>query len=503
MADRLAKIAMDTGASIQVQATYARGVITEAAAFLDNDVNHWLEASQAEHYELQGPAMTASDLIISRQDCAQRHSAVRGLVLPNLQVSAGNVVFTLTIVASNLLIGGLIGLVIILIFEIPGSTANEHLDLHASEATTSSNYSQESLQDPDAMPHPHNTYVEETDGERKPPKTPKFWTTHMSLYVKGFLWLTLGYMFYIATTTIGEATVASFGASWEVRFEPLLVLMVASCLAGHYSLIRHDMHVILDTVAPYMFLPFFVMTGAALKLDMVVDTLPLMSLYVCLRFGAVFIACYLGLADEMRKLSSDPWAGEFAVTIVAAVVVNQIIGPVLCAFGLRRAGESRYERRAETQPVEDGVDGSDNDDSVNGGRALQSRLPSNTTQDPSTLLPFHEVKSAVIVGEDEVAFEIALELSLCGAHVKVPLLDKEHADKWQTISETIFQRSAKGELIQYKNKAKEHEREEHMEEMSSAFSIKRLLHKLRPGIALYSSSICHNLHILNHISHDR
>ncbi|CAI5703649.1 unnamed protein product [Peronospora effusa] len=414
----------------------------------------------------------------------------------DLQISAGNAVFTLAIVVSNLLLGGLIGLVIILIFEIPGSTANEHLDLHTSEATTSSPYSQESSQDPDTMPHPHNAYVEETDGERKPPKDPKFWTTHMSLYVKGFLWLTLGYMFYIATTTIGEATVASFGASWEVRFEPLLVLMVASCLAGHYSLIRHDMHVILDTVAPYMFLPFFVMTGAALKLDMVVDTLPLMSLYVCLRFVTVFIACYLGgrfllkltprqynnlwltltpqagvalgLADEMRKLSSDPWAEEFAVTIVAAVVVNQIIGPVLCAFGLRRAGESMYERRAETQPVEGSVDGSDNDGSVNGGTALQSRPPSNITQDPRTLLPFHEIKSAVIIGGDEVAFEIALELSLYGAQVNVPLLDKEQADRWQTISETILQRSAKGESIQYKNKVKEPEREEHMEEMSSA-----------------------------------
>ncbi|POM59083.1 Hypothetical protein PHPALM_36183 [Phytophthora palmivora] len=91
-----------------------------------------------------------------------------------------------------------------------------------------------------------------------------------------------------------RAIAAAYGLSWEIKFEPLLVLMVASCLAGHYTPIRHDMHVILDTVAPYVFLPFFVMTGAALKLDQVVNAIPLMSLYVVLRFVVIFIACYVG-----------------------------------------------------------------------------------------------------------------------------------------------------------------------------------------------------------------
>ncbi|KAK1937000.1 hypothetical protein P3T76_009778 [Phytophthora citrophthora] len=426
-----------------------------------------------------GATMTAEFVVlvsfsISRIICS--------IYCADLNVSVGNLIFTLAIVASNLLLGALIGLVIILIFQIPGSTADEHLDLQDLQATTQSTYSHKDLEaspDPDRMPHPHNAYVESTDEGRRP----KFWTTRMSLYVKGFLWLTMGYVFYISTTTISEATVASYGLSWEVKFEPLLVLMVGSCLAGHYSLIRHDMHVILDTVAPYMFLPFFVMTGAALKLDKVLDAIPLMSLYVCLRFVSVFIACYLGgrfllklsprqynnlwltmtpqagvalgLANEVKALSSEPWAAEFAATIVAAVVVNQIIGPVLCAIGLSRAGESMYDRVAEAQPVDNG------DISSESGRSLRSRLSSsNITQgngDPRVLLPFYQVKSAVVIGEDEVAFEIALELSLYGAQVTVPLLDKEQADKWHTINETILKRSAKGELIQYKNKVKERE----------------------------------------------
>ncbi|ETK88302.1 hypothetical protein L915_07436 [Phytophthora nicotianae] len=441
-----------------------------------------------------GATMTAEFVVlvsfsISRIICS--------IYCADLSVSVGNLVFTLAIVASNLLLGALLGLVIILIFQIPGSAAEEHMDLHDPTSITASNYSQyrdlEAATDPDRMPHPHNAYVEAIDRRRT--KRPEFWTTRVSLYVKGFLWLTMGYVFYISTTTISEATVASYGLSWEVKFEPLLVLMVASCLAGHYSLIRHDMHVILDTVAPYMFLPFFVMTGAALKLDKVVDAIPLMSLYVCLRFVSVFIACYfggrfllklpprqynnlwltmtpqagvaLGLANEVKALSTEPWAAEFAATIVAAVVVNQIIGPVLCAIGLSRAGESKYDRVAEAQPADGET--SESDGSAHGGRSLlhtRSRLSSsNITQgngDPRALLPFYKVKSAVVIGEDEVAFEIALELSLYGAQVNVPLLDKEQAEKWHSINETILKRSAKGDLIQYKNKIEDREKNDQM-----------------------------------------
>ena len=83
MADRLASVAMDTGASIQEHGSTETNVVEAATAFLDNDLNHWLETSQAEYQELQGPVMTPRSLIISRQESARRRSAVRGLVLPS------------------------------------------------------------------------------------------------------------------------------------------------------------------------------------------------------------------------------------------------------------------------------------------------------------------------------------------------------------------------------------------------------------------------------------
>ena len=47
MADRLADIAMDTAASIQVDSCTEHRVVLEATTFICNNVNHWLEASQA------------------------------------------------------------------------------------------------------------------------------------------------------------------------------------------------------------------------------------------------------------------------------------------------------------------------------------------------------------------------------------------------------------------------------------------------------------------------
>ena len=65
MADRLANIAMDTGASIQEHDFAEVNVVKAATAFLDNDVNHWLETSHAEYQEPQGPVMTPRNMIIS------------------------------------------------------------------------------------------------------------------------------------------------------------------------------------------------------------------------------------------------------------------------------------------------------------------------------------------------------------------------------------------------------------------------------------------------------
>ncbi|POM78122.1 Hypothetical protein PHPALM_4389 [Phytophthora palmivora] len=380
-----------------------------------------------------GATMTAEFVVLVSFSISR---IVCSIYCAELDVSMGNLMFTLSIVMSNILLGVLLAGLTFIIFQIPGgehhehAPVNDHADTNADVRPSNSTHYSQVKGTPvsvDTMPHPHNAFVEDIEQGKSTAESSSFLTPQTSLCLKGFIWLAMGYVFYISTTTIAKATDAAFGLSWEVKFEPLLVLMIAACIAGHHTGIRHDMHVILDTAAPYMFLPFFVMTGAALKLDQVVHAIPLMTVYVLLRYVAIFIACYvggrfllklspkqynnlwltmtpqagvaLGLANEVKAMSEDTWAADFAATIVAAVVVNQI------------------------------------------------------------------VQNAVVIGDDEVAFEVALELSLYGAQVNVPLLDEERTSKWQKMNETILKRTAKGDLISYKNTLKDRD---NAQAMSSA-----------------------------------
>lgn len=419
----------------------------------------------------------------------------------NRDVSMMNLAFTMSIVLANLVVGILLAIVTILIFKIPGRRHKHPThDIEDNVARSTfhprgTSHMMQSLTG-DISALPHSSYNLEDK------QMTSSWTL---LSLKGLIWLSIGYIFFIATTLVAEATAAAYTLSYEVKFDPLLVLMIASCIAGHYTAIRDDMHVILDTVAPYMFLPFFVMTGAALKLDKVLNVLPLMSMYICLRYAAIFIACYfggryllkltptqynnlwltmtpqagvaLGLAAEVENMSNEPWASEFGATIVAAVVVNQIIGPVLCAIGLHHSGETFKDRTVE--PGLFRSDGHSNHKSVHcrslstihGGNvsdihdgefsnfsifdSTQRMLSSVTNKEPPPTVPFYKIKSATVIGDGEVAFEVALNLSLYGAQVNVPLLDEERASKWRKMNETILQRSVKEELITYKNTLKD------------------------------------------------
>ncbi|KAF1317560.1 hypothetical protein FI667_g14708, partial [Globisporangium splendens] len=385
---------------------------------------------------------------------------VASVYCAKLDVSFANLMFTMGIVLSNLLVGAFIGLLILAIFLLPGPSAHGHdHDGEHSQATAMSERDTAILGSSTIngiKPPEHHQHHEATKSSS---------SFFSSLYFKGFWWLFMGYVFYVGTSTISELTIAHYGHSWDVKFEPLLVLMVASCIAGHHVGIRHEMHVILDAAAPFVFLPFFVMTGAGLKLDQVADAIPLMSLFVGLRYIAIFLACYttgrfllklpptqynnlwltmtpqagvaLGLANEVKGLSTDPWAAEFAATIVAAVVVNQIIGPVLCAMGLSRAGESRVAGGQLDTEMETG-DGNDPGRGSLAGDMRGSMLKAH----PSMF----KVTSAIVVGNDGAACEIALQLALYGAQVKLPLLSDDKAARWNLVVKAIHESKKNGGL---------------------------------------------------------
>ncbi|CAI5724236.1 unnamed protein product [Peronospora destructor] len=272
-----------------------------------------------------GATMMAEFIVLISFSAAR---IVCSIYCAKLDVTMLNLMFTMSIVASNFLVGVLLGGVIILIFKISGGKGHhdDHGGHGAEYGVDASYFNQTTTQKSDAAnldmdPHHHDkTYDCSIDEPQHAPAGGL--SPEGALSLKGFLWLLMGYIFYISSSLLAELTAAAFGLSWEIKFEALLVLMIASCIAGHNTAIRHDMHVILDTDRAYnnLWLTMTPQAGVA-----------------------------LGLANEVKALSDETWANDFAATIVAAVVVNQIIGPVLCAMGLSRAGETLKDRAPDHQ----------------------------------------------------------------------------------------------------------------------------------------------------------
>lgn len=45
----------------------------------------------------------------------------------------------------------------------------------------------------------------------------------------------------------------------------------------------------------------------------------------------------------MGRVGLQPWSNDVAAIITGCVVVNQLVGPTLCRFGIRSAGEARED----------------------------------------------------------------------------------------------------------------------------------------------------------------
>ena len=154
-----------------------------------------------------------------------------------------------------------------------------------------------------------------------------------------------------------------------VNIEPLLLCIVAGYVCTNQSAHRHRFILVLQQCGPYIFLPFFTLTGASLNLSVMAQSAAFALLMAAFRALTIFIGSYiggtiagqekkhnlfmwmtlltqagvsLGLASEVGVSNTfEPWGRSFQTTIIAIVLVNQILGPVLFRIAVRRVGEVR------------------------------------------------------------------------------------------------------------------------------------------------------------------
>lgn len=193
---------------------------------------------------------------------------------------------------------------------------------------------------------------------------------------KTFLILLFGYLTYVLHYWLNGITYEHFNHS--ISIEPLLVCLIASFWVTNYSVFRAEFLRILEKLAKYIYIPFFLLAGATLKLDLFVQVAGIAFIMFFVRLLGLMAGGYLGgsLSGDspfIKKLLWMPyvtqagvslglttvvantfpeWGIEFSTIVISVIVVNQIVGPGMFKWAINKVKEGHT--RADT-PAFDGT----------------------------------------------------------------------------------------------------------------------------------------------------
>jgi Trk K+ transport system NAD-binding subunit/Kef-type K+ transport system membrane component KefB len=197
-----------------------------------------------------------------------------------------------------------------------------------------------------------------------------------SRYIKGFLILALGYGVFMLATQLHGIHLGPFPVG--IFSEPLLICMIAGFYLANFTRYKTEFHKAIEDLAPGVFIVFFTLVGAELKLDVInrawiVILVLSFARLVGMALGGLFggmnsrqpakhnllmgfalltqAGVSVGLANEVG-VEFQPWGNEMATIIIGVIVINQIAGPPALKWVLSLVGEAHP--RADP-PAFDGV----------------------------------------------------------------------------------------------------------------------------------------------------
>jgi len=194
--------------------------------------------------------------------------------------------------------------------------------------------------------------------------------------VKSFLVVLSGYLVYVLHHFLNDITFERYQHS--ISIEPLLVCIVGSFVITNYSKYRAEFLNILEKAGPYIYVAFFVLSGAGIELDVFIKVIGITLILFFFRLISLVIGGYVG-----SKLAGDPplfnkiawmpyvtqagvglglatvvastfpeWGAQFATIVISVIVINQIVGPPLFKWAINIVKEGHT--RAAT-PEFDGI----------------------------------------------------------------------------------------------------------------------------------------------------
>ncbi|HZX10731.1 MAG TPA: cation:proton antiporter [Acidobacteriota bacterium] len=156
----------------------------------------------------------------------------------------------------------------------------------------------------------------------------------------------------------------------RLELEPLLICMAAGFTVQNFSKQGEIFLQRMDRVSLPIYIAFFAMTGAAMNLK-VLRTGWLLGLVVfVVRLISIYVGSFVSgrLAKNQPKIYKNVWLGfitqagvslgllsevarrfpeigpSIQTILVAAIIMNQIIGPIAFKYGLKKAGETQAQR---------------------------------------------------------------------------------------------------------------------------------------------------------------
>jgi len=189
------------------------------------------------------------------------------------------------------------------------------------------------------------------------------------LSLKGFFLLKkisvllIGFLVYLLARYIGNITHEYFSLS--IHVEPLLVCIIGSFLVTNYTMYREEFIKIVRETGPYVYIVFFTLTGALIRLDVLASLWIITLILFGTRLFSLVLAGYTGSsisADPplFRRVSWMPyvtqagvsvglatiiateyteWGPEFATIMISVIVLNQLVGPPIFRWALQLVRE--------------------------------------------------------------------------------------------------------------------------------------------------------------------
>lgn len=199
---------------------------------------------------------------------------------------------------------------------------------------------------------------------------------NINKHLKAILVTLLGYSVYLFAAFVKANTADLF--HHEIVLEPLLICIIASFVVTNYSKNRIEFVELLEEISPIVYIVFFVLTGASLSLQTLVEVFWIALALFALRIFTMILGGIFGVlaAKDDKKyifISWMPyvtqagvalglttliaaefpsWGYEFQTVIIAIIVLNQLIGPPLFKLALNYVGESHLKHKS---PEYDGI----------------------------------------------------------------------------------------------------------------------------------------------------